>query len=66
MKPSKTEELFILINEEVLKNTDVYDYLKSIEKKGPNNNSYNWKAVATIVCSILILIFLLIGFISLK
>ncbi len=37
-KPSKTEELFILINEEVLKNKNIYDYLKNIERNGPNSN----------------------------
>ncbi len=37
LKPSKTEELFILINEEVLKNKNIYDYLKNIEQNGPSS-----------------------------
>jgi hypothetical protein len=43
LKPSKSEELFILINEEVLKNKNIQEYLKSIEEKGPENNDYDWE-----------------------
>lgn len=43
LKPSKSEELFILINEEVLKNKNIYEYLKSIEEKGPDNTDSDWE-----------------------
>ncbi len=43
LKPSKTEDLFILINEEVLKNKNIYEYLKSIEDKGPENYDNDWE-----------------------
>ncbi len=41
LKPSKTEELFILINETVLKNKDVYEYLKNIEENGYDHPVYD-------------------------
>lgn len=64
LKPSKTEELFILINENVLKNKNIYDYLKDIEKNGSSSNENTWDdstyialigAFAIIILSIIIL-----------
>jgi hypothetical protein len=56
LKPSKSEELFILINEEVLKNKDIYEYLKSVEKKGPENEEDDWDEGIVAISVVLILI----------
>ena len=61
LKPSKSEELFILINEEVLKNKDIYEYLKSIEEKGPENNDDDWEDIVVpffVVLGIIIFFFI--------
>lgn len=60
LKPSKSEELFILINEEVLKNKNVYEYLKSIEEKGPNNEGEDWNE--GIVAFVVVLVLLIFGY----
>jgi hypothetical protein len=62
LKPSKSEELFILINEEVLKNKNIQEYLKSIEEKGPENNDEDWEEniVPLIVVLSIILFFVIV------
>lgn len=42
LKPSRSEELFILINEAVLKNKNIHEYLKSIEENGPEIEDTDW------------------------